>query len=280
MKTPTRKTLIAIACVLALAILIVLPALGRGGWSGAVELFGYCAVGMAVTANQVTKRQSGERGNYPVAASTNIYEGTLVFENSSGYADDDTGSGANRFGGVAIQQKDNSSGSNGDLSVECWRKGIFPLVGTGFAQTSVGKPVFATDNYTVSISPAASNAVLIGICVGYVSSTVILVDIITDGSFGISGVAGGYKIARGQHTTVDENDTVVTGLTTVVAAVAQLDSDPVDGAMHVTSSIGDQAGAPAAGSILIKTWKSTDADASLVAASTFSKLVNWIAIGV
>ncbi len=95
----------------------------------------------------------------------------------------------------------------------------------------------------------------------------------------IGGVAAGYKIARGQHTTVDADDTVVTGLTTVVSVVAQLDSDPVDGAMHVTASIGNQAGAPAAGSVLIKTWKSTDGDATLIAATTFSKLVNWIAIG-
>lgn len=95
----------------------------------------------------------------------------------------------------------------------------------------------------------------------------------------VASVTSGIKIARGQHTTVDENDTVVTGLATVVAVVAQLDDDPVDGAMHVTSSVGDQAGAPAAGSVLIKTWKSTDGDATLVAASTFSKKVNWIAIG-
>lgn len=94
------------------------------------------------------------------------------------------------------------------------------------------------------------------------------------------GVAAGYKVARGQHTTVDENDTVVTGLATVVAVVATLDSDPVDGCQAVTASIGDQAGAPAAGSVLIKTWKATAADNSaLVAASTFSKKVNWIAIG-
>jgi hypothetical protein len=95
----------------------------------------------------------------------------------------------------------------------------------------------------------------------------------------VQGVAAEYKVARGQHTTVDENDTVVTGLATVVSVVAQLDDDPVDGCMHVTSSIGDQAGAPAAGSVLIKTWKSTDGDATLVPATTFSKKVNWIAIG-
>ena len=52
-----------------------------------------------------------------------------------------------------------------------------------------------------------------------------------------------------------------------------------DGAMHATASIGDQAGSPAAGSILIKTWKSTDGDATLIAATTFSMKVNWIAFG-
>jgi hypothetical protein len=94
------------------------------------------------------------------------------------------------------------------------------------------------------------------------------------------GVAAGYKIARGIHTTVDENDTVVTGLATVVAVVASLDSDPVAGCQKVTASIGDQAGTPAAGSILIKTWKATAAgDTALIAATTFSKLVGWIAIG-
>lgn len=95
-----------------------------------------------------------------------------------------------------------------------------------------------------------------------------------------AGVAAGYKVARGQHTTVDENDTVVTGLATVVAVVASLNDDPVAGCQFVTASIGDQAGAPAAGSVLIKTWKATAAgDTALIAASTFSKKVNWIAIG-
>ncbi len=96
---------------------------------------------------------------------------------------------------------------------------------------------------------------------------------------GVQGLAANYVLARGQHTTIAASDTVVTGLATVVVVVAQLDDDPVDGCMHVTSSIGDQAGAPAAGSILIKTWKSEDADATLVAATTFGKKVNWIAIG-
>lgn len=96
----------------------------------------------------------------------------------------------------------------------------------------------------------------------------------------VEGVAAGYKIARGRHTTVAASDTVVTGLATVVSVVAVLDSDPGDNPMLVSASIGDQAGTPAAGSILIKTWQNTTGtDPTPVAATTFSKVVNWIAIG-
>jgi len=93
------------------------------------------------------------------------------------------------------------------------------------------------------------------------------------------GVASGYKIARGVHTTVTASDTVVTGLSTVVAIVATLESDPGDNPLLVSASIGDQAGAPAAGSVLIKTWKTDGTDPTPVAATTFSKKVNWVAIG-
>lgn len=96
----------------------------------------------------------------------------------------------------------------------------------------------------------------------------------------VAGVAAGYKIARGQHTTVDADDTVVTGLATVVAAVANLESDPVIGCDRAQAVIGDQAGAPAAGSIQIKSFKPTaTGDATPIPATTFTKLVNWIAIG-
>lgn len=88
------------------------------------------------------------------------------------------------------------------------------------------------------------------------------------------------KFAWGQHTTVAASDTIVTGLTTVVAVVACLDSDPVDNPFMVTASRGDQAGTPAAGSILIKSWQNTSgSDPTPAAAGVFSKKVNWIAIG-
>lgn len=118
-------------------------------------------------------------------------------------------------------------------------------------------------------------------------------DIVAGGTFKIAGtdrtaalstaaaaVAAGYKVARGQHTTVTAADTVVTGLATVVAVVACLESDPVDDPFMCSAQVGNQSGAPAAGSIIIKTWKNTGGtDPTPAAATTFSKLVNWIAIG-
>lgn len=89
-----------------------------------------------------------------------------------------------------------------------------------------------------------------------------------------------FNAVAGQHTTVAASDTVATGLTTVVAVVACLDSDPTDNPEWVSASIGDQAGAPTAGSVLIKTWQNTSgSDPTPVAATTFGKKVNWIAIG-
>jgi hypothetical protein len=88
------------------------------------------------------------------------------------------------------------------------------------------------------------------------------------------------KVACGQFSTVSAADTVVTGLNTVVSVVAVLEADPGDDPMLVSAQIGDQAGSPAAGSIIIKTWKNTGGtDPTPLAATTFTKKVNWIAIG-
>lgn len=95
-----------------------------------------------------------------------------------------------------------------------------------------------------------------------------------------AGTPTGFYVAYGQWTTASATDTVITGLTTVVAVVAGYDTDPADANMFVSATVGDQAGSPAAGSIIIKTWKSADGtDPTPVAASGFSKKVNWIAIG-
>ncbi len=93
---------------------------------------------------------------------------------------------------------------------------------------------------------------------------------------------GGLKIARGVSA-VTGTLTVVTGLATVVAVIAtaqdDLDGDALAG---VSATIGNQAGAPAAGSVILKAWKVTTGGAAgnpTLIAATAAKSVNWIAIG-
>lgn len=84
------------------------------------------------------------------------------------------------------------------------------------------------------------------------------------------------KAIGGQHVTVTASDTIDTGLATVGSATVSFEDDPVAGAYLVTCQIGDQAGAPPAGSIIIKTWYVDGIDPT--AAPTFGKKVNWIAV--
>jgi hypothetical protein len=96
----------------------------------------------------------------------------------------------------------------------------------------------------------------------------------------VTAVANGYKIARGVAA-VTGTATVATGLTSVVAVIAtaasDLDGDTLAG---VSATIGDQAGAPVAGSVILKAWKVTgDADVTFIAANA-AKNINWLAIGV
>ncbi len=88
------------------------------------------------------------------------------------------------------------------------------------------------------------------------------------------------RTVGGQQTTVTASDTVDTGLSVVVAAVAMLEDAPALTCNQAQAVIGTQAGAPASGSIYIKTWKPTAAnDVTPLAATVFGKKVNWIAYG-
>lgn len=140
---------------------------------------------MAVTANQLIKKSEGCREAIPAAA-VNIYAGTFVFKDASaGTGTSTTNSGANPFFGLAAVQCDNSGGSAGDLKADCHRSGVFDLVGSGFTQADVGKSVYASDNYTITLTQAAT-AVFIGRIARYVSATVVGVEIDSTGAAGVA----------------------------------------------------------------------------------------------
>lgn len=90
---------------------------------------------------------------------------------------------------------------------------------------------------------------------------------------------GGNKIKRGVAA-VTGTLTVITGLANVavVHATAQDDLDGVNLA-GVSATIGDQAGAPAPGSVILKAWKVTATGNATMIAATAPKNINWVAIG-
>lgn len=93
----------------------------------------------------------------------------------------------------------------------------------------------------------------------------------------VTTTANSKRVAFGQLSNASASDTVVTGLTTVASCIAVLDDEVSTDPENATCSIGDQAGAPAAGSVLIKTWKTLGGTPA--AATTFTKKVNWFASG-
>jgi predicted RecA/RadA family phage recombinase len=212
-------------------------------------------------------RQDGERIDYTPGA--DVSAGDVVVQGDL----------------LAIASVDISANTLGSLALE----GIFemPKDTGGGSAIAAGKAVYwDATNSVVTEDPDDGNNKRIGstVLAAADADDTVLVALLghaepTNGT-SVTGAANGYKLARGVHTTAAASDTVATGLTTVVAVCATLADDPVAGCQFVTASVGDQAGAPVAGSVLIKTWNATAAgDTTLIAATTTGKKVNWIAIG-
>ena len=179
MKTPRRKTLLRVASVIALVAILLVPALAiepAGTLKALAAAAMFAGVGMAVTANQLVKRQDGCKRSYPVEESTRIYQGSLVFVNAAGYACDVTATGVNAFVGVAIYEADNTDGADGAIEVEVWTEGDFELTLTGGDQAEVQSPIYADDNYACVVALGATS-VRIGRIVRHVSSTKAIVAI-------------------------------------------------------------------------------------------------------
>jgi predicted RecA/RadA family phage recombinase len=149
--------------------------------------------------------------------------------------------------------------------------------GTGVT-FAIGDDVWWDDTNNVAVAtsgtPTGTNAYL-----GKCTKTAANADTTVRVRMG-EGTGRGFKSVSGQSTTVAASDTIVTGLAKLLGVVATFDDDPVLDPGLVSASIGNQAGAPAAGSFLLKTWKFTsNANPTPIAATVFGKKVNWIAFG-
>jgi len=138
---------------------------------------------------QIPRKEAGLQ-SYPVAASATIYKGAMVGSDGDGYLVPMSTTITFKFVGIAYEQIDNSSGSDGDKNCRVHTSGVFKLTATSIAQTMVGQPMFAIDDATMDDSGTSYQ--LIGVLVEYSSATSGWVDI--GQRPGIRGVADNLQI--------------------------------------------------------------------------------------
>jgi hypothetical protein len=124
---------------------------------------------MSLAKDRATPYKEGVLVAYPVAGSATIYAGSLVCINTSGYAAPAADTASYLFAGVAMEQADNSSGSDGDVWVRVRRKGIFDFVATSITQGMVGSMMYIKDDQT--FDNTSNNLVACGRLVKYTSET-------------------------------------------------------------------------------------------------------------
>ncbi len=136
------------------------------------ELAGASGVFLAMAAlatDRITTWQDPDLQSYPIAASTKIYQGSIVMVNSSGFLVPAADAAGGKVVGVAEKTVDNSAGSNGDLRVNV-RRGVFLLDATSITQAMVGTVMYVVDDHTFD-DATGTNSIKAGRLVDFVSTT-------------------------------------------------------------------------------------------------------------
>jgi hypothetical protein len=131
----------------------------------------------ALTRDRATPYREGIEVEYSVAANTKIYAGALVCVNTAGYAVPAADTAGFRFAGVAMEQVDNSAGSDGGQTVRLRRAGVFEFDAVSIAPAMVGTEMQAADDHTFDDNAGTTNHVKVGQLVKYVSATKGWIDI-------------------------------------------------------------------------------------------------------
>ncbi len=131
----------------------------------------------ALTQDRATPYREGIEIEFPVAASTTIYAGSLVCGNAAGYAVPASDTAGLKFLGVALEKVDNTSGSNGAKKVRVRRTGVFEFNAASITPAMLGDPMYAKDDNTFDDAAGCTNDIKIGVLVKYVSDTKGWIDI-------------------------------------------------------------------------------------------------------
>lgn len=125
----------------------------------------------ALTRDRATPYREGIEIEYSVAANTKIFAGSLVCVNATGYAVPAADTSGYRFAGVAMEQVDNSGGSDGGQVVRLRRTGVFEFDAVSITQDMVGADMYAADDHTFDDAAGPTNDIKVGQLVKYVSAT-------------------------------------------------------------------------------------------------------------
>ena len=112
---------------------------------------------MTLSANRDVEHYVDQELRSFQVAVKHIYKGALLGLDSSGYAQPLTA--GDPFLGVAYEEIDNGSGSDGDKSVRVYTLGDFNHALSGAAQTDIGRPVFASADNTLTFTAAGNSYV-------------------------------------------------------------------------------------------------------------------------
>jgi predicted RecA/RadA family phage recombinase len=130
-----------------------------------------------LTQARADQRQEGILVDVPLAASTKVFKGSNVNYNAAGFAKKASDTAGEVFAGVAMETKDSSLNDDNEKWVRVWKEGVFSMVCTGATQAWVGQLVHSLDDNVVALAAGATNDIVVGRVVQFVSATEVRVKI-------------------------------------------------------------------------------------------------------
>jgi len=132
---------------------------------------------MALSANrELDHYVDQELRSFEVAAAAHIYKGALIGLNTSGYARALVAGDA--FVGIAYEEADNSSGTNGAESVRVYTQGDFGHALAGAAQAQVGDAVYASADDTLTFTATSNSYVGVAVDVPSSGNVIVRLDVL------------------------------------------------------------------------------------------------------
>ncbi len=123
---------------------------------------------MALTKDRNTPMMDGELINVPITASTKIFAGSLVAANATGFATPGAVATTLTYLGRAEEQVDNTTGANGDKTINIRRGKAFKFKNhtDAVTQADLGKVCYIVDDETVAKTNGTNTRSAAGIVVG------------------------------------------------------------------------------------------------------------------